>query len=151
MKEFHVAAQDAVDDEQGEEKVLEFSVAGEDFIASVPTTGQIALVAGTSGGTETEQLSAVFGFLRGVLQGDGFIRLRRLIESGRVPFEVVFGGDENNASGIVEWLVQAGLGDERPTQRSGGSSSSRSTTGPRSTGRAPGKGSTRSPSQLVGS
>jgi hypothetical protein len=150
MKEFQVAAQEAVDDTP-EEQILEFSVAGQDFVASLPTTGQIALVVASAGRTEAEQLGAVFGFLRGVLQGDGYRRLSDLLEAGVLPFEVIFGGDDANPDGIVEWIVQAAAGTERPTKRSSGSSSSQRAGGPRSTGRSPGKGSIRSNSLPVAS
>ena len=96
-------------------------------------------------------IGAVFGFLRGVLQGDGYRRLQLLVQEGKVPLEVLFGGDEGNELGIVEWIVQTSLGDERPTQRSTASSSSRSSGGPRSTGRSPGRGSPHSPSLPVAS
>jgi len=151
MKEFHVAAQAAVDDDAGEEKVLEFSVAGQDFVASIPTTGQIALVAGSAVEGELDVIGAVFAFLKAVLHDDGYRRLRQLVQDGVLPLELVFGGDEENPMGIVDWIVQAGLGDERPTQRSTDSSSSPRSGGPRSTGRSSGRGSIRSVSQPVAS
>lgn len=152
MKEFTVAAQDAVDETTEDEKVLEFRLAGQEFVASLPTTGQIALVVATAGRSETQQLGAVFGFLRGVLQGDGYRRLEELVESGVVPFEVIFGGnDDNPDGGIVEYIVQSGAGGERPTQRSTASARSQKPGGPRSTGRSQGKGSIPSSSLPVAS
>jgi hypothetical protein len=145
MKEFYAAAQATVDEEQGEEKVLEFSLAGQEFVARIPTTGQVALVAGSGGRSQSDMIGAVFGFFRGVLLDDGWRRLHALLEDGTVPFEVLFGGDDNNATGVVEWISTA-AGGERPTQPSRDSSPSPDGTGRKSTGRSPGKGSTRSTS-----
>ena len=144
MKEFVAAARQAVESEDGEEPTLEFGLAGQEFTAKVPTSGQVALVAGSFGGGNAQMVGALFEFLQGVLLDDGYRRLRKLIADGTVPFEVVFGGDDNNDQGIVEWIsAQAAA---RPTKPSDGSSPSRKQGGGKSTGRSPGKGSIRSAS-----
>jgi hypothetical protein len=142
MKEFVAAARSAVEDEEyegKEPKPLEFGLAGQDFRAKVPTTGQVALVAGSFGGRNSEMVSAIFEFLQGVLLDDGYRRLRALVADGTVPFEVIFGGDDNNEQGIVEWISSKAAG--RPTKQPTDFSKSQKSGGQRSTGRSPGKGS----------
>lgn len=144
MKEFQAAAKQAVAGEGEEEVLLEFGLAGQTFHAKLPTSGQVAMVAGSFDGGSSEMVSSIFSFLRGVLQDDGYRRIRKLISEGTVPFEVLFGGDDQNEFGIVEWISAEAAA--RPTQRLADSLPSRESTSPPSTGRSRGPGSIPSPS-----
>ena len=143
--EFKVAAEQQVQEEELEEgeepkPAVEFDILGQHFQADKPTPGRINVLFSARGGVEGTR--AVWDFLRDVLWGDGYDRLRNLVASGEFPPQLLFGGDELNEEGVVDHIISATAG--RPTQPSSDSSPSPSTTGKRSTGRSPGKGSTRS-------
>lgn len=139
MQEFIAAARKAAEDQDW----VEFSIAGQEFKASVPTTGQTALIMAALGNAEigaSERMAEIMAFLDSVLQDDGMKRLRKLMRDGVVPLDMIFGGNEDNDRGIVEFIVSH-ASDERPTQPSSSSSSSPESTGRRSTGRVRGEGS----------
>lgn len=144
MKEFKAAARAADGDE---EEVLEFAIAGEEFVADIPSTAQIAMfvAAMTDEASTSESLAAVFRFLKDVLQGDGYQRLRRLISAGVIDLDMLTGGGDENDEGITDWIIGQ-ASQSRPTPASSGSSASPAATGRPSTGRSPGRGSTRSAS-----
>lgn len=143
MKDFTVASKAAVAKDSGEEeeeRVLEFSVGGQEFVSNPVTPGQIGLIVSSDG--TSESLKTLWQIFKVSLHGDGYARLRRLVVEDVVSTALLFGGDDDNEAGILDWLVQESVNDVRPTMPSTDSSQSRTTGGRRSTGRAPGKGST---------
>lgn len=145
MMEFQIASEQAVKKEQdaAELEVLEFKLGPHSFKARRPTPGETNVLFASRG--DIEGTVASWGFLRAVLQGTGYKRLVRLVETGVVPVPLLFGGDElNPGGGIIDGIISEFAG--RPPGSSDDSSESQSPTGPRSTGRAPGRGSTSSDS-----
>lgn len=141
MKAFQMAAERQIEEEEaGEELVIEFTIGGEEFTADVPTPGQAAIIIGALGLGGSSGASAVFRFLRGVLQGNGYQRILTLLEDGKISFDMLWGGEGENEEGVVDWLM--GQAAARPTQAPTDSSSSSKLDGKKSTGRSPGKGST---------
>jgi hypothetical protein len=145
-KQQFIAAAKRVEQEDSEKEgaepeVLEFSLAGQDFVADLPTNTQIVLLSATlSGGRTSDVLTGSLECLEGVLRGNGYKRIRRLVAQCVVSTDLLIGGDENNDKGIVDSIV-AMVSDGRPPTRSTGSSGSQKPGGKKSTGRAPGKGS----------
>lgn len=145
MREFQIASEQAIDDLEDREtlELFEFKIGTQTFQARRPKPGETNVLFASRGAGEST--SAVWRFLRHVLQGDGFYRLRDLVESGVIPPDLLFGGDElNQEGGIVDSIVKEFSG--RPTGSSGDSRTSPPPDGQRSTGRARGKGSISSPS-----
>ena len=70
--------------------------------------------------------------------------LERLIWERRIDFGDIMGGTEQNPEGLISSIIAEFAG--RPTEPSTDSSPSQAPGGRKSTGRAPGKGSTRSTS-----
>jgi hypothetical protein len=135
------------DGDRPEPKTLEFSLAGQDFELYVPTTTQIILLStSTDEGTLRAMLSASMAFLEGIMIGDGYKRFRKLVANGTISNDLLLGGDGTNEQGIIDWIISQ-VTDARPTTSSTDSSPSPASTGKRSTGRAPGKGSIPSGSQ----
>lgn len=140
MKEFLVAAKAT---ETEDEEVLEFAIGGEEFRAKLPSTARIAMFIaamsdedGQTGGA----VASIFALLRDVLLDDGYKRLRKLISDDVVSMQIITGGDDLNEDGLVDWIIAQSTA--RPTESPAGSSPSPATTGPRSTGRSRGAGST---------
>ena len=152
MQEFKVAAKRAAGED---EEVIEIPFGERTLISKVPTPGQSALFYArlVSEATEEERdngpINAVFGLLRSILADGDVPYLKQLLGEGRIEFKTLFGGDEENESGLVEELLRLAAG--RPTEPSSDSSTSQKSTGRPSTGRAPGKGSTRSTSPSTAS
>lgn len=138
MRSFQIAAEQ----ETEVEEILEFSVAGEEFKVKLPSASQATLVIANMSRGASSAIAGVYRFLERALLDDGYERLTNLISEGELPFEVLFGGDELNEIGIVEWIVQEAAA--RPTKPLSGSQRSSKSSGKRSTGRSPGKGSTHS-------
>lgn len=140
MKEFKAAAQAEVDGEEAQ--ILEFTLAGQEFVVDKASTGQMALVAAAMDEGGQQMVGAVFRFLRGLMEnhGDGYRRLRDLIANGTVSFDLIVGGDDDNEDGIVDWIIEKST-DDRPTKAPTDYLPSQATGGQRSTGRSPGKGS----------
>lgn len=138
--EFKVAAQAQVEqeavDEEGEpvapKPAVEFEILGQTFQADKPTPGRINVLFSARGGVEGTR--EVWNFLRDVLWGDGYARMRELVASGQFPPQLLFGGDELNEEGVVDHIISATAG--RPTQPSSDSSRQQSSGGKRSTGRS---------------
>lgn len=139
MKEFQLAAErDQKIQDEGE--ILEFTLGDEVFQSKYPTPSQSSLVIGAFGLSEAEAVQSVYRFLKRVLLGDGFRRLKRMVDEEVIDFGMLFGGNAENESGIVDWIIEEAA--SRPTQPSTASSSSQPSGGRRSTGRSPGLGST---------
>jgi hypothetical protein len=148
MIEFNVAAEAAGLAE--DEDVFEVPIEDEVYIARRPTTAQGALLNVALSGTGVSRLSAVFSLLEGLIGEEGRAHIERLVWERRVDLDDLVGGSEQNPEGgLIDQIFEAF--SERPSQPSTDSSSSRATGGRRSTGRSPGKGSTRSPSPSTAS
>lgn len=152
MQEFKVAAKRATSDE---EEVLEIPFGERVLTARRPTVGQLALfydraaMPPSASEPDNGPVAAVFGLLRGIL-GDGDVPyLRGLLSAGAIEFGTLFGGDDENESGLADAILAEWAG--RPTEPSSDSSPSPAKTGRPSTGRTPGKGSTRSTSRSTAS
>jgi hypothetical protein len=143
MKEFKSAAKSA---EEGEEEILEFAIGDEEFRSKLPSTARTAMfVASMSDESTTgDAIAAIFAFLKDMLLDDGYRRLRKLISDNVIDLGTLTGGGDENEDGIVDWII--GQASNRPTQPPTDSSTSPASTGLPSTGRSPGKGSTRSTS-----
>lgn len=138
MREFQIASEQAVKDEDDELELFEFKLGKSKFEARRPTPGEINILFSTQG--EVEGTVGAWRFLRRVLQGAGYRRLQLMVEQGMVPPELLFGGDElNPEGGIIDTIIAEFAG--RPPGSSGDSSTSPEPAGPRSTGRARGRGS----------
>jgi hypothetical protein len=140
MKSFITAAREEIT----EDRTLQFELASSDgktqeqYLALPPTEAQVAVFAAAFGtdAPEKDRMAAVIDFLRGTLHKDDFAQIRnRLLDRND---ELDFGLMVE----IVGWLMEEMTAF--PTQQSSDSTPSRAATGPRSTGRAPSKASTRS-------
>lgn len=145
MKTFMAAAARSVKEQTEEdgpqEPWLEFGLLGQTFtITDKPTMGQGAAVLGAMASGSAESVRGVLTFLDNVLDDTGGLRIRRMLERGQIEFELLWGGDDQNEEGIVDYII--GEASEGPTQGATDSSPSQPTTGKKSTGRSPGKGST---------
>lgn len=141
--EFAVAAEAS---EVGEdEDVVEIPIDGVTYQARRPTVAQGALLNVALASKGVKALSAVYELIGGVMGEDARAHIERLVWARRIDFDDLVGGSEKNPDGgLIDQIFEAFT--EFPTKPSSGSSPSRPTTGRRSTGRSPGKGSTRSPS-----
>lgn len=141
MKEFKAAARAADDDE---EQILEFAIGDNEFRSRLPSTARTAMfiAAMTDDSSTGEAINAIFSFLKDMLLDDGYRRLRKLISDDVIDLGTLTGGGDDNDEGIVDWIIGQ-ASENRPTPPSADSSSSPETGGRRSTGRSPGKGSTR--------
>lgn len=143
MKEFKQAAHAA---ESEEEEILEFAIGDQEFRSQIPSTARTAMfvAAMTDESSTGESVAAIFAFLKDMLLDDGYRRLRKLISTNVIDLGTLTGGGDENEDGIVDWII--GQASNRPTQLQSDFSTSSESTGRTSTGRSPGKGSTRSPS-----
>lgn len=128
------------------DEVIEFSLGADEFEVRRPTLDQvIALSLLPPEATEADVARASLAFMDGILLGDGAKRLRVLMARGVVSVQLLFSGDDNNETGIIPAIVEAATGNPTPSPTD--SATSQTSGGKKSTGRAPGKGSTRSNSQ----
>lgn len=107
--------------------------------ANPPTPEQLALalaMGASEFATLADEMGAALELFRSILSKEDY---RVLIRRLRDPRDEV---DLSMLSQIVEWLVEQW--QDFPTQPQSASSRSEKPSGPRSTGRSPGKGSTRS-------
>lgn len=139
--EFHVAAKAEAAKPGTDEDVVEVPIDGVTYIARRPTTAQVALLNASPDATYAE---AVMKMVQALLGEDGLKHIQRLIWDRRIEFGDLMGGTKSNPKGLVSAIIAEFAG--RPTEPSTDSSPSRETGGRKSTGRAPGKGSTRSSS-----
>lgn len=145
MFEFNVASESAIAEQKiKDEEPISFGILGQTFQARRPLPGEINVLFATQGGGEGTR--AIWRFLRNVLlpsdraQGrSGWLELRDMVEEGKFPPDLLFGGDEDNEQGVVDHIVSVWAG--RPTPSSSDSSTSLEATGSISTARAPGEGS----------
>lgn len=142
MYEFQIAAEDAARDPDDAEELFEFTLAGQEFQARIPDVGQISIL--LSARSTARRIMAVHRLLQKLVLDDGYERLNDLLMDGKIEFGTLFGGDTLNERGVLDVMIQEAVG--RPTQPSSDSGRSQSSAGRKSTGRSPGKGSTRSAS-----
>lgn len=142
MKKFKSRPKDV--DEDAEEGILEFEVAGEVFQAHKPRDGQAALLlaSGHRKARASDQMAAVLEFLDKTLLDDGPDRIRDLLSDGVIDVDDLIGGNEFNDEGIIDWMFGQ-VDERRPTKPSTGSSGSQRNGGRKSTGRSRGPGSIR--------
>lgn len=138
MREFAIAADRAEPDPDEADGRFEIKIGDRKILAKLPSTGQISVLMGSRG--LSSNLSAIHRVLRAVLTAEDYDFLIDLLTEDKISVGFLFGGDDLNESGILDTLVYEAVG--RPTQSPSGSGKSQSSAGRRSTGRAPGKGST---------
>lgn len=147
-KSFEVAVKqqaevDEAEDQETPPPWFEFSILDQEFVVpKKPSPAQTIIVINGLASGGGEHVRSLFAFLDNVLEGDGGRRLKRMLERDQIPYDLIWGGDENNEEGIVDTILS--LASENPTEEPSGSSASSETTGKSSTGRSPGRGSTRS-------
>lgn len=151
MREFKVAAKKAAGEATDQ---IEIPFGERTLIAKLPSPGQVALfydrvsTSPNSKEPDSGPVSAVFGFLRGILADGDVPYLKSLLQEDRIDFSLLLGGDDEGG-GLVDTIMEEYAG--RPTGPSTSSSASPASTGRPSTGRTPGKGSTRSTSRSTAS
>jgi hypothetical protein len=149
MLEFAAAA---TAHEAGEdEDVVEVGLAGRTLIARRPTTAQSVLFSSMQmDGDGGKRASGMFTMLDILFNPSDRAYIKNLILERKLDFDDLIGGSEQNPDGGIIDSILAEFG-ARPTQPSTDSSPSRAAGGRKSTGRAPGKGSTRSTSRSTDS
>lgn len=145
---FQVAAEAAM--AADDEDVVEVPIAGQVFYARRPTTAQAMLLNQSLNGTGAARLSATFRLVEGLMGEKAQALVEDLIWARRIDLgDLIGGSDQNPDGGLIDQIFAEFTG--RPTAPSTDSSGSQSAGGRRSTGRSPGKGSTRSPSPSIDS
>ena len=143
MIEFKVAALADAQKVGDDEEVLEVPIEDKIYYARRPTAAQTGLLAvGVSDGRT--YVGAVLDMVEILLGADGLAHIKRLMRNRQIELADIFGGTEQNPKGLISEIIAEFAG--RPTEPSTDSRSSQPTGGRRSTGRSPGKGSTRSSS-----
>lgn len=126
------------EDEDGNEVV----VRRDDFVAKMPTEEQMLLIfamGGREDATIGDEIASILDVLKSSLGPEQYrVLYRRLKDPDDLDVTI------ESIEEIFEWLVEQW--QDFPTQPSAGSSGSQASSGGRSTGRAPGKGSTLSSS-----
>jgi hypothetical protein len=126
-------------DSQGNPLLDPDTIKANTFTAMHPTAEQLAITlahGASEFATHADEMSSALGLFKDVLPANEYhVLVRRL----RDPKDEV---DIEMLAGIIEWLVEQW--QDFPTPPPSASSRSAKPTGPRSTGRSPGKGSTRS-------
>lgn len=148
MLEFNVAAEAAEVAE--DEDIVEVPINGKVFQARRPTVAMGALLNANLNSTGPDRLTVVFRLVEGFMGPEAREEIEALIWDRKIDYGDLIGGSEQNPEGgLIDRLFEAFA--ERPTTPSTGSSPSQAAGGRRSTGRSPGKGSTRSPSPSTAS
>lgn len=107
--------------------------------ANAPTAEQLAITlahGASEFATHADEMSSALGLFKDVLSPNDYHTLVRRLRDPKDEVDIAM------LSEIIEWLVEQW--QDFPTQQPSASSRSAKPTGPRSTGRSPGKGSTRS-------
>lgn len=149
MIEFKVAAEAEVAED---EDYVEVPIEDKVYHARLPSTGQFALFAAAQADKSgPKQVKSIFDMVEAMLGEEALEHIKDLVQRRAIDIDDLFGGgtDLNPNAGLIDSILEE-LGG-RPTQPSTDSSPSRGTGGRRSTGRTPGKGSTRSSSPSAGS
>jgi hypothetical protein len=151
MKDFKISAREVIEEEEGEELALpsiEFSIGGiGEYTGYRPTEGQVALL--MSSGSDPEMSDVMAGlmtFFKGILDRKSYLAIRaRLNLNEDDPAALGMA----NLQEFIEGYLEEWVG--RPTKLPTDYMRSQRPGGQRSTGRAPGKGSTRSSSPRTAS
>lgn len=145
MIEFKVAALADAQKVGDDEEVLEVPIEDKVYTARRPTSAQTGLlsVAIASGGNGA-YTKALIDMVEIMLGAEGRAHIVRLLANRQIDLDDLLGGTEQNPKGLISEILEQFSG--RPTEPSTDSASSQPTGGRRSTGRSPGKGSTRSSS-----
>lgn len=141
--EFKVAAEasEAAEDED----VVEVPIEDKVYFARRPTLAQGALLNATLNSPGAERLTAVYGLVQSLIGEEGRAHIERLVMDRKIDFGDLMGQSEQNPKGGLIDQIFAEFA-ERPTPPSTASSASPASGGRKSTGRSPGRGSTRSAS-----
>ena len=142
-KTFALAVQTANDDV---DDLMPFQMEGDDtqLYAYRPTEGQLILLVGATGDTDSGQMAAdVLGVFWSLLEDETAAVLRRRLRDRHDTFGIA------DIMNIIEWIVEET--SARPTKSSPASLPSRATTGHLSTGGVPRARSTRSRSAPIAS
>ena len=140
MIEFNVAAKAAAAEPGEDEDVVEVPIDGVTYIARRPTAAQVALLYASA--DDSTYAEGVMKMVESMLGEEARKHIERLIWQRRIDFNDIMGGTEANPKGLVSAIIAEFAG--RPTEPSTDSSESQPRGGRKSTGRAPGKGSTSS-------
>jgi hypothetical protein len=143
MKTFDIEeAPDDIDEEDFD--VVEFTIRTKAFVMRAPNSETVMALSSAFGlGQEKNSLAAMRNFLENHLLDNGARTIIGWWEDPRDKFGY------QNLLEIITWAFEQVA--ENPTQPSSASASPPRATGQRSTGRAPGKGSTRSTSRRTAS
>lgn len=129
-----------------DEDVVDVPIEGVVYKARRPTPMQGALLNEALTSTNgAERLSAVFRLIQALLGSEAKEVLEEMAWDRRIDFPDLIGGSEQNPDGGLLDQIFAEFA-ARPTEPSTDSSSSQTSGGRKSTGRSPGRGSTRSAS-----
>ena len=140
MLEFKVAALAEVKEIGDDEDIVAVPIEDVTYEVRRPTSAQVGLW--TTGMHTTAEVA--FEAIRTLLGADGLEHIKRLIRNRQIDMDDLIGGSENNPDGLIGSILAEFSG--RPTEPSTASTRSQPSGGRRSTGRSPGKGSTRSSS-----
>lgn len=145
--QFKTAAQEtqkARNDE--DDDVVEVDIDGEVYPARIPSVDELAMVMiDIQGENMGDRIAGVWSFIAACFDEDDEERIKARIRSRRDGLTLAF-----MLTDVMPGMMEAFSGNF-PTQPSTGSSGSPASSGRRSTGRSPGKGSTRSTSRPAAS
>lgn len=143
MISFNIAAEAAP--QVVSDKTVTAVINGVEYEARPFSAGQLAMLnVDIASGSMSQQTNGLLHFIEIVLGEEVRDIIADALRVGTIDMEDVLGGSEQNPDGLIGAIVSEFSG--RPTKPSSGSSSKPQPGGRRSTGRAPGKGSTRSSS-----
>lgn len=149
MIEFKTAANKAETPE--DEDYVEVPIDGEVYHARTPSAGQMALFAAAFADDLPGQAQAIFDMLEAMMGEEATRHIKQLLKDRSIDMGDLYGGgtELNPDAGLIDSIMEELAG--RPTQPSTASSRSQASGGRKSTGRSPGKGSTRSGSPSTAS
>lgn len=140
MKTFEI--EERPEDDEVEYDVVEFTIRKQTFVMRAPSSETVMALSSAFGrGQQKNSLAAIRNFLENHMLDKGADTIIEWWEDIDDPFGY------KNLLEIITWAFEQVA--ENPTQPSSASASPPKPTGQRSTGRAPGKGSTRSTSRRV--
>lgn len=146
-REFHTAAKKKQEADGGDElQPFEFLIDDEPYTVNPPDTTQIVLFQSAFQATdvqEADKIQELKEFTRSIFDAAGYRAIMERVRDKKDPFDLV----------VLMQVIFAIIEEvtDFPTEESSDSTTARKPTGARSTGRAPGKNSTRSTSPRGGS
>lgn len=133
--------------ENGDEDYVEVDINGRPFRAYRLTVAMSAAIPmALTGSSIPDRLGAAYRIIEGLIGPEGLRYVMDLVWSKQMDYRDLIGGSDAHPDGGLIDQILAEFAKVRPSQPSADSSSSRANGGRRSTGRSPGKGSTRSAS-----